>query len=245
VRRPHPIEAESYRILRRLVDLSSLGPLGRAVVERVVHATADPAWAADLVLDEPALRLGLHALRAGVPVVADVRMTAAGITAREALCAIDLAGATGGGGPRDPTRGESRDPTQGESRDPTRGESRDPTRGGAAGPLGAAGDTRAAAGVRAAAARVGSGAVWVVGCAPTALDALLALDADPALVIGVPVGFVGAVQAKRALAASGLPAVTNRSARGGAAVAAAALNALLYAARDAADPETDGGRDRA
>ena len=227
MRQPHPIEAESYRILRRLVDLSGLGPLGRAVVERVVHATADPAWAADLVLDEPALRLGLQALRAGVPVVADVRMTAAGVTAHEVLCAIDLAVAAGGGAP-----------------DPTGSGPPDPTRGGAPGPLGAAGDTRAAAGVWAAAARVGSGAVWVVGCAPTALDALLALDADPALVIGVPVGFVGAVQAKRVLAASGLPAVTNRSARGGAAVAAAALNALLYATRDAADAETDGGRDR-
>jgi cystathionine gamma-synthase len=71
VRRPHPIEAESYRILRRLVDLSGHDPLGRAVVERVVHATAEPGWAADLVLDEPALRLGLAALRAGALVVAD------------------------------------------------------------------------------------------------------------------------------------------------------------------------------
>jgi precorrin-8X/cobalt-precorrin-8 methylmutase len=68
----------------------------------------------------------------------------------------------------------------------------------------------------------------VVGCAPTALEALLAADARPALVIGLPVGFVGAVEAKRALAASGLPAVTNRGVKGGSAVAAAALNALLY-----------------
>jgi hypothetical protein len=49
------------------------------------------------------------------------------------------------------------------------------------------------------------------------------------LVIGLPVGFVGAVAAKAALRASGLPAVSNRSERGGAAVAAAAVNALLYA----------------
>jgi precorrin-8X/cobalt-precorrin-8 methylmutase len=68
----------------------------------------------------------------------------------------------------------------------------------------------------------------VVGCAPTALAALLVADARPALVIGLPVGFVGAVEAKRALAVSGLPAVTNRSVKGGSAVAAAALNALLY-----------------
>jgi precorrin-8X/cobalt-precorrin-8 methylmutase len=47
-------------------------------------------------------------------------------------------------------------------------------------------------------------------------------------VVGLPVGFVGAVEAKRALAGSGLPAVTNRGAKGGSAVAAAAINALLY-----------------
>ncbi|MGH2668367.1 MAG: precorrin-8X methylmutase, partial [bacterium] len=88
--------------------------------------------------------------------------------------------------------------------------------------------TRAAAGVRAAARRVGEGAIWVVGCAPTALLELLYCEVRPALVVGLPVGFVGAVEAKAALAESGLPAVTNRSPKGGSAVAAAALNALLY-----------------
>jgi precorrin-8X/cobalt-precorrin-8 methylmutase len=70
--------------------------------------------------------------------------------------------------------------------------------------------------------------VYAIGCAPTALQALLGLDADPALVIGLPVGFVGAVEAKQALRASGLPAASNRGPKGGAAVAAAALNALRY-----------------
>jgi len=95
-------------------------------------------------------------------------------------------------------------------------------------PLVQAEETRSAAGIRAAAARAGPGAVYVVGCAPTALEALLGLDARPALVVGLPVGFVGAVEAKQALRASGLPAASNRSPRGGAAVAAAALNALRY-----------------
>jgi precorrin-8X/cobalt-precorrin-8 methylmutase len=48
------------------------------------------------------------------------------------------------------------------------------------------------------------------------------------LVIGLPVGFVGSVAAKAALRAAGWPALSNRSERGGAAVAAAAVNALLY-----------------
>src|SRR5690606_41280301 len=78
---------------------------------------------------------------------------------------------------------------------------------------------------------VGPGAVWVAGCAPTALEELLAVDPGelaPVLVIGLPVGFVGAAESKAALRASGLPQVSNVSEKGGSAVAAAALNALLY-----------------
>ena len=90
------------------------------------------------------------------------------------------------------------------------------------------GITRSAAGFRIAAKEVGNGAVWVVGNAPTALFELLGLDVVPSLVIGLPVGFVGAAESKSALAASGLPAVANRGPKGGSAVAAAALNALIY-----------------
>ncbi|MER7893956.1 precorrin-8X methylmutase [Micromonospora sp. NPDC094482] len=91
-----------------------------------------------------------------------------------------------------------------------------------------AGITRSAAAMRIARDRVGQGAVWVVGCAPTALTELITLDARPALVVGLPVGFVGAAESKEALRDSGLPAVSNRGEKGGSAVAAAALNALLY-----------------
>ncbi|GHH89253.1 precorrin-8X methylmutase [Streptomyces capitiformicae] len=94
----------------------------------------------------------------------------------------------------------------------------------AAGP----GLTRSAHAVRLAYEQVGPGALWVIGCAPTALEELLTLDAAPALVIGLPVGFVGAAESKAALRESGLPAVSNVSEKGGSAVAAAALNALLY-----------------
>lgn len=91
------------------------------------------------------------------------------------------------------------------------------------------GITRSAAAVRVSLERVGPGAVWVVGCAPTALTELIALPgAAPALVIGLPVGFVGAAESKQELRDSGLPAVSNRGEKGGSAVAAAALNALLY-----------------
>lgn len=188
----HPIEQESYRILRDRVDLRQLPPLTRAVVERVVHASADLDYVTDLVCDEAALAGGLAALRVGASIVTDVAMVAAGITraGREIVCPVA-----------------------------------EPATAVLAGETGL---TRSAAAVRIALDRVGPGAVWVVGCAPTALFELIAVDAAPALVVGLPVGFVGAAESKAALRASGLPAVSNIGEKGGSAVAAAALNALLY-----------------
>ncbi|PWU61316.1 precorrin-8X methylmutase, partial [Micromonospora globispora] len=86
----HPIERESYRILRDRVDLSHLPPLTRAVTERVVHASADLDYVTDLVCDEAALAAGLAALRVGAPIVTDVWMVAAGITraGREIVCPV-------------------------------------------------------------------------------------------------------------------------------------------------------------
>lgn len=194
MRRAHPIETESYRVLRGLVDLSHLGALSRAVAERVIHASADLEYAETLVLDERALENGLEALRRGAPIVADVGMVAAGITSREALCFVS-----------DPRARELSETS---------------------------GITRSAAGFRVAAEEVGEGAVWVVGNAPTALFELIEMEVEPALVVGLPVGFVGAAESKEKLIESGLPAVANRGPKGGSAVAAAALNALLYFEED-------------
>lgn len=94
------------------------------------------------------------------------------------------------------------------------------------------GDTRSAAAVRLAAERYPAGALWVVGNAPTALFAILDLHrrglVDPAAVVGVPVGYVGAAESKAALWDSPLQsrAITNVGRRGGSPVAAAAVNAL-------------------
>lgn len=88
-----------------------------------------------------------------------------------------------------------------------------------------------AAGARLGFGESGPGAVWVIGSAADALDEILRRDVEPALVIGVPVGFVGAAAAKDALRASGFPALSNVSEKGGPAVAAAVLGALLRAAR--------------
>ena len=90
--------------------------------------------------------------------------------------------------------------------------------------------TRSAAGMRVAAATHPRGAMLVVGCAPTALSEVVRLAAgptfSPAVVVGLPVGFVGAAEAKAELRASGLPAVSNVGEKGGSAVAAAVVNAM-------------------
>ncbi|MBV9845401.1 MAG: precorrin-8X methylmutase [Kutzneria sp.] len=95
---------------------------------------------------------------------------------------------------------------------------------------GTAGVTRSAAGIRMAARRYPDGAVWAIGNAPTALGEVVRLarvgELRAELVIGVPVGFVGSVDSKAALRRSGLPSISTRTERGGAAVAAAVLNAL-------------------
>ena len=74
--------------------------------------------------------------------------------------------------------------------------------------------------------------VFVFGNAPTALFRLLERQASPAAVIGVPVGFVGAAESKQALIDSGLPGIAARGRKGGSNVAAAIINAILYAMED-------------
>jgi precorrin-8X/cobalt-precorrin-8 methylmutase len=184
--------------MRAAVDTAGLPARVRDVAERIVHTTADPSWLPDLVADESSLAAGAGALAAGAPLVVDAAMVAAGITGYPASCLV--------GTP------EARE-------------------------LAAAGElTRSAAAIRLAANQLArqaaTGAVWAVGNAPTALVELLRLaeagEVRPALVIGFPVGYVGAAEAKAALRASGLPQVSNRSARGGSAIAAATVNALRY-----------------
>ena len=183
----HPIEAESYRILAERVDLSAFGPLGAAVVARVIHASADVEYAETMVVEDEAVEGGIAALGGGAPVVVDVEMVRHGVTGAGAHCFLP------------PTAPE--------------------------------GTTRSAAGMALAAERHPHGAVVVVGCAPTALDEVVRLHQagrfSPALVVGMPVGFVGAAESKARLRASGLPAISNVGEKGGSAVAAAAVNVLV------------------
>ncbi|MHB8438400.1 MAG: precorrin-8X methylmutase [Acidimicrobiales bacterium] len=184
----HPIEIESYRILDQRVDLSHLPPLVRAVVARIIHASADLDFAESVVADEDHLIAAVDALADGAPVVVDVEMVGAGITGTTTQCFLGDVGID-------------------------------------------ASPTRSAVAMHRAAQAHPRGAVFVIGCAPTALDAVIDLAArgalEPALVVGMPVGFVGAAQSKARLRSSGLPAVSNVGDKGGSAVAAAAVNALM------------------
>ena len=184
-----PVESEAFRILRSRIDLSALPPLSRAVMERVIHATADFDYVSDLACDEGALAAGVLALRRGVPVVADVATVAAGVTGDPVIC-------------------KSADSL-------------------AARLARTANITLGAAAVRLAFSEAGPGAIWLVGSAPEAIFEIMGREVEPALVIGVPVGFVGAAEAKDALRTAGLPALTNVSEKGGPPVAVAAFGALL------------------
>lgn len=203
----HPIEAESYRILAERVDLSGHPPRTAAIVARVIHASADVDYAASMVVDEAAADAAVVALAAGAPVIVDVEMLRHGISGVDAHCYL-------------PDR-----LTWSLRTSAARGFS-----------LAETGTTRSAAGIREAARLHPRGAVVVVGCAPTALDEVVRLHQaglfSPVLVVGMPVGFVGAAESKAQLRASGMPAISNVGEKGGSAVAAAAVNVLLKMAAD-------------
>ncbi|MDA8207441.1 MAG: precorrin-8X methylmutase [Actinomycetota bacterium] len=189
----HPIERESYEILRSRRSLDHLTPLVRAVTERAIHATADLEYADTLHALENELLDAVAALRGGCAVVTDVEMTRAGIGADRAQCYL--------------SSGVAR-----------------------------AGRTRTADAMARAIAEHSRGAIFVVGCAPTALFELVeqyrAGSVSPALIIGIPVGFVGAAESKAALAGSGAPAVYNLGEKGGSAAASGVMNALFRIAKE-------------
>ena len=213
--RPEEIESLSERrILAASGEHLPADDAERALVARLVYAAGDPALASAMKISKGAIAAGVEAIRRAAPIVADVKMVAAGLSgpalARlgcELLVAVE--------------------------------------RPEAAALATALGITRSAAGVLACAERL-DGAIVAIGNAPTALLALLDAISDrrarPALVIGLPVGFVAAVEAKHDLLSAGVPYVTLPGTRGGSPLAAAALNHLLRLAEDGTAPVTTGAQ---
>lgn len=202
---PAAIYAKSFAIARAETDLSGLPPDLHGLALRLVHAIADPSLVRDLIWSDGAASAGRSALAAGAAILADAEMVAHGIT-RARLPAAN----------------------------PVRCRLADPAVPALAAQLRT---TRSAAALELWRPHL-AGAVVAIGNAPTALFRLLELVQDgaarPALVLGFPVGFVGAAEAKAALAANdlGLAYIALAGRRGGSALAAAAVNALAGPADD-------------
>lgn len=198
---PRAIEHKSMSIIEESLPGLTKLPVGeREIIKRVVHTTGDIS-VADLVLIHPqAVDSGLKAIRAGRTVVTDINMLKAGINSGR----LKSFGMT--------ARCYISDPDVAEE---ARRE----------------GLTRAMVAMRRAASEA-IGGIIAIGNAPTALFALCDLvergEASPALVVGTPVGFVGARESKEALVGLDIPYITIPGTRGGSAIAAAVVNALLY-----------------
>ena len=199
---PADIERTSMGIITAELAARGLAvpPENAAVVKRVIHTTADFDYAENLRFTPGAAAAGVAAMRAGAVVITDTNMALAGIS-KPGLRKLGCEAMC---------------------------YMADPDVASAAR---AAGTTRAVASMDKACGIEGPFIV-AVGNAPTALLRLAELmDAGkiaPALVVGVPVGFVNVVEAKEELLARRVPAIVARGRKGGSTVAAAIMNALLY-----------------
>ncbi|BFP53983.1 precorrin-8X methylmutase [Streptomyces fimicarius] len=193
------IYRQSFATIRAEADLAGLPADVSQVAVRMIHACGMVDLVRDLAFSPNAVADARAALRSGAPILCDVAMVASGVTRKRLPADNDVVCTLS-----DPSVPEL---------------------------AAKMGTTRSAAALELWRDRM-EGAVVAVGNAPTALFRLLEMIEEgaprPAAVIGVPVGFVGAMESKEALAehASGLEHLIVRGRRGGSAIAAAALNAI-------------------
>lgn len=198
---PKGIETKSMEIIEGFLQGMRLTEAEKKVVKRVVHTTGDPEVAGDVIIHPDAIAAGLAALRGGASVITDVTMVQAGINKNKL--------SSYGGEVRCLIHDEQ---TVAEAK--------------------RLGVTRAMVATRRQAAEMNDNVV-AIGNAPTALFELLRLIEEgktkPALIIGVPVGFVGAKESKELLVHQApVPFITLWGNKGGSNVAASIVNALLY-----------------
>ena len=202
--KPMEIEARSFEIITQILGDRVLDPENAPVIKRAIHTTADFDYADNLVFSPHAVQTGLEALRSGCDIVTDTQMAKAGIN-KTILASL--------GGEVHCFMSDPDVAAEAKSR----------------------GVTRAWVSMEKA-AQLKKPCIFAIGNAPTALAALEELmEADalhPALIIGVPVGFVNVVESKELiLAQHRAPYIIARGRKGGSNVAAAICNALLYQIR--------------
>lgn len=199
IRDPAEIYKQSFATVAREAKLSNLPSGMRDVAVRLIHSCGMVDIVEDIAFSNDAVKAGIAALENGAPIICDVEMVRHGIIERHLNHRNELLCAIAD---------EATRTLAGEIN-----------------------NTRSAAAMDILKDNLG-GAVVVIGNAPTALFRLLELiDAGaekPALIIGMPVGFVGAVESKQALIENsrGVPYIAVRGRRGGSAMASATLNAL-------------------
>jgi precorrin-8X/cobalt-precorrin-8 methylmutase len=199
VRDGQEIYRRSFAVIRKEADLAGIPTDLERLAVRIAHASGMTDVIADLAFSRDAGGAGRRALASGAPILCDCRMVAAGITQPQRRAGNAIICTLD-----------------------------DPAVPAIARRLGT---TRSAAAVELWCPHL-AGSVVAIGNAPTALFRLLEMLQDgapkPALIIGFPVGFVGAAEAKAALIedSRGVPFVAIRGRRGGSAMAAAAVNAL-------------------
>ena len=201
---PNEIEKRSMEIISgELAERGiTLDSRNEAVVKRVIHTSADFDYAENLAFSDGAVDAGIAALKRGATIVTDTQMARAGVS-KPALAKL-------GGSVECYMSDED-----------------------VAAIAKANGTTRAVACMDKA-CQVKGDLIIAVGNAPTALIHLAELIADgkisPALIIGVPVGFVNVVVSKEIIMDAGVPFIVARGRKGGSNVAASICNALLYEA---------------
>lgn len=199
LRSPDAIYAESFATIRREADLARFAEDDREIAIRLIHACGMVDIVDDLMISDGAVTAGRAALAMGAPIICDVRMVAEGVIGRNLTADNRVLCALGQ---------EGADAFAKTTK-----------------------TTRSAAGIEMLKPKL-AGAIVAIGNAPTALFHLLECleegAAKPALILGFPVGFVGAAESKEALIsnASDVPFIALRGRRGGSALAAAAVNAV-------------------
>ena len=196
---PEEIEKRSFEIIQRELR-RSFDPSLAPIIHRVIHTTADFDYAESLYFSDNAISAALDALHNGAHIITDTNMAKAGIN-KAALKELGCE-ALCFMADDDVAAAANQD-----------------------------GTTRAVASINKAVQLEGR-LIFAIGNAPTALIQLHGLINEgrirPALVIGVPVGFVNVVQSKELIMQLSTPCIVARGRKGGSNVAAAIVNALLY-----------------